>query len=289
MLNNNLKIFVAVAEHGSVSAAARTLFISAPAVSQAVKALKKELDIQLFTRSRQAGMVLTSAGAAILKLAGQMLALEEQMHQQVAQEKGLLCGTLRLASVPALSGPLLAEPIAAFARRYPGLHIDLQEGTPDEVAELLENGLADLAVSASPFGRLQTRTLLEDEMIAISSPDSATSAGFAFDAHPHGLILTRAAAETLREQTDQPVSPDAHCNFVVQDTETVVRLTAAGNGTGLVSRFALDSTGCSLPRCPLVPPLRLKIGLSARDFSALSPAAAAFVRELEQTFPTALF
>lgn len=284
MLNNNLRIFYVVAEQKSITGASEVLYISVPAVSQAVKALEKKLDTKLFIRNRQAGMILTPVGEQIFQFSGQMLSLEEQIFQAVHNEKGLLSGTVRIGAIPAVTGTILAEPIAAFHSLYSGIHIDIQEGTPNDIIHMVECAMVDFAISATPFGNMEAKTLIEDEMIAILPPDMASVQKLNLKENMEGLILTKAAAETLSEQTRHLIHLNLHRNFIVQDTETVVRFVTAGNGIGIVSRFALNAIPNELPRCNITPKIRIKIGIVSRDFADMSPAAKEFVQMLEENF-----
>lgn len=284
MLNNNLRIFYIVAEQKSITSAAEILYISVPAVSQAVKALEKKLDTKLFIRNRHAGMILTSVGEQIFQFTGQMLSLEEQIYQTVHNEKGLLSGTVRIGAIPAVTGTILAKPIADFHKLYPGIHIDIQEGTPNNIIHMVECAMVDFAISATPFGNLESQTLIEDEMIAILPPDMASVEKLDLKGNMEGLILTKAAAETLSEQTRHLIHLNLHRNFIVQDTETVVRFVTAGNGIGIASRFALNAVPNKLSSCNITPKVRIEIGIISRDFADLSPAAKAFVRMLTENF-----
>lgn len=282
MLNNNLRIFYVVAEHKSITSAAESLYISVPAVSQAVKALEKKLDTKLFIRNRHAGMILTPVGEQIFQLTGQMLSLEEQIYQTVHREKGLLSGTIRIGAIPAVTGSLLAKPIAAFHQRYPEIHIDIQEGTPHDMIHMLECAMIDFAVSATPLGNMESQILIEDEMVAIFPSDQTSKKELVLKKEMEGYILTKAAAETLSEQTRTLIHLNAHRNFIVQDTETVIRFVKAGNGIGIVSRFALEALQNQLPRCCIIPEVKIRIGVTCRDFGDLSPAAGEFVKMLKE-------
>ena len=118
-------------------------------------------------------------------------------------------------------------------------------------------------------------------MIAILPPDMDFVQKLDLKENMEGLVLTKAAAETLSEQTRQLIHLNLHRNFIVQDTETVVRFVMAGNGIGIVSRFALNAVPNELVRCNITPLVRIKIGIVTRDFADLSPAAKEFVGMLE--------
>lgn len=81
MLNHNLRIFLKIAELGSVTEVAEELYISQPAVSKALRNLEEELKLKLFYRDRRKGLILTDSGREILLIARQMEELEERMYQ----------------------------------------------------------------------------------------------------------------------------------------------------------------------------------------------------------------
>ena len=80
MLNNNLHIFITAAQTGSLTEAAKKLYVSQPAISQAIKKLE-ELDVKLFIRSKRSSLILTDFGKEILVLANQMYDLENRLYQ----------------------------------------------------------------------------------------------------------------------------------------------------------------------------------------------------------------
>lgn len=286
MLNNNLRIFYYVAEMESITKAAETLYISAPAVSQSVKALESKLDTQLFIRTRRSGLKLTSVGKELFRIAGQMLSLEEQLYQIVKSEVGLLSGTVKIGSVPATTGPLLAIPIAVFHRLYPSVRIEIREGTPDEIIQMIENGIVDFALTANPFGNVACETLLYDEIVAIRPPESRYTGTVCLQDDMEGMIMTTACAETLAEQTKQHTHFNFHRNYLVQETDAVIQLVTAGLGIGIASRWALEAIQCELDICPVTPHIVIEIGVSTLNFDTMSPAATEFLRILRKGFQT---
>ena len=77
----NLKIFINVADNGSITRTAESLFASQPAVSKAIKAIEKELGVNLFYRDKKTGIKLTDIGERVLSYARQMMLLEEKLYQ----------------------------------------------------------------------------------------------------------------------------------------------------------------------------------------------------------------
>ena len=80
MISYSLRIFLSVAERGSITKTANELFISQPAVSKTIKSLEQKLSLKLFHRDKRHGLILTDAGEKILLLARQMEQLEQRMY-----------------------------------------------------------------------------------------------------------------------------------------------------------------------------------------------------------------
>ena len=100
MLNNNLRIFITAAELESLTEAAKMLYVSQPAISQAIRKLEEELNVKLFIQNKRSKLILTNAGKDILALAYKMADLENRLYQRAYEENHLLGGTVRIASVP---------------------------------------------------------------------------------------------------------------------------------------------------------------------------------------------
>ncbi|HUA95902.1 MAG TPA: LysR family transcriptional regulator [Acidimicrobiales bacterium] len=177
LTGRRLEYFVAVADHGSFTAAARTLFVSQPALSLSVKELETELGTELFHRlGRQ--VVLTAAGAALLGPARQSLRDVETGRAAVAAVLGLTAGTLSLGCLPTLAADPLAAMIGRFRRLHPGIRIDL--AAPEDSVDLLDllrSGRCELGIAVADDrpGDLEGRVLCTQELLAIHPPGTPAS------------------------------------------------------------------------------------------------------------------
>ena len=166
MISYSLRIFLQVAEVGSVTKTANALYVSQPAVTKAIRKLETELNLKLFHHDRRRNrLILTDAGEKIFLLAKQMENLEEQIYQTAFSENNFLGGKLRIASVPIATTLILSR----YREKYPAVTVELDEGTPAEIRRLLENYAVDFAVTYSPFGNFDSEILIEDEMVGIGS------------------------------------------------------------------------------------------------------------------------
>lgn len=147
----HLRIFLAVAEAGSIHGGARRLMIAQPALSQALRKLERDLDTTLLVRSHK-GVELTDAGTALLHHARDLLARFDQTVNVVhaaAEPRGvlrvgLICGLVAAAD---LTGPILA----AYRHRHPQLRVELHELSFADQVDALADGRVDVAVVRPPY------------------------------------------------------------------------------------------------------------------------------------------
>ncbi|MDR7303626.1 LysR substrate-binding domain-containing protein [Haloactinomyces albus] len=141
-----LTYFVAIAETGTISAAAQRLHASQSAVSLAVNELERALGTQLCVRRKAHGVVLTPTGAEVLRQARTVLQHAEEL-QAVASGRGAeLSGPLAIGCYLTLAPTVLPWLLAGFGDRHPGVRVDFAEGTQDTLQQRLLAGELDLAV-----------------------------------------------------------------------------------------------------------------------------------------------
>lgn len=163
---NAARMFVAVVQTGSLSAAATRLGIPLPTLSRRIKQLERQLEVQLLERSVQ-GAKLTDAGSRLYEHA--CLGVESLLEakQAVMSDQALLKGRLRL-SVPQSFEPwwdLLAE----FQRNYPDIQICVH--TTERRVDLVEEGIdVALRVGRVIHENLVARHLLSYRHVLVASP-----------------------------------------------------------------------------------------------------------------------
>jgi DNA-binding transcriptional LysR family regulator len=134
-----------VAERGSISAAARTLHLSQPAVSRQVALLERESGAALLHRAAR-GVVLTDAGAALLEHAEPAFAHLAAAAAQLEAVAGLEAGRVRLSAFPSAGATFVTAAIGEFLRAHPGITVEYGQGTREENVRRLISGELDLAV-----------------------------------------------------------------------------------------------------------------------------------------------
>jgi DNA-binding transcriptional LysR family regulator len=169
-----LRVFIAVAERGHVTEAARALNLAQSAASHAIAALEARHDVTLFDRIGRR-IALTEAGAALLAQARRILAEVKHAEQTLAEFGALERGVLSLHASQTIAGYWLPPRLVAFQRAYPSIEIRLTIGNTAEVAEAVEAGAAELGFveGAVKSESLESLAVARDQLVLVVGPDHA--------------------------------------------------------------------------------------------------------------------
>ena len=144
MTLTQLEAFVLVARLGSVTAAARALGVSEPAVSGALAALRQQLGDPLVERGPQ-GMTLTAGGRRLVPIASQMVALAAEADDAIRQAQGAP-ERLRVVATSTVAESVAPGLLAGFGARAAAVEITLGVASGEEFPALLQERLADVAL-----------------------------------------------------------------------------------------------------------------------------------------------
>ena len=256
---------VAVVEHGSFTAAAASIPVSQPALSQAVAGLERELGAPLFHRIGRR-VALTPAGEAFVEPARRML--------------------LDVVARPTL----VVEPLVGlggrFRHQHPGVLVRISEPEDaDSIAELVRTGESELGLGDIEFDApdLATDRLGQQRLLAVLPPGTEPEdpsritvrdlAALPLITTPRGTSTRRLLASALRRR-----EPDTEprIGVVTEHREAIVPLVMAGAGAAVLPEpIARSAAALGAVVLPLARPLSRPVVLVRRD-APLSPAAAAF-------------
>lgn len=141
-----LRVLLAVSEHGGVAAAARALSFTAPAVSQQLAALERQLDVALVDRSGRTA-VLTAPGQRLAEHTRTVLALLETAEADLADHSGAPRGLLRIGAVATLGRALLPGVLSKLSAVAPQLDLRIEQLEPEDSLVALARGDLDLILA----------------------------------------------------------------------------------------------------------------------------------------------
>lgn len=239
-----LRVFDTVVRTGSVTAAARRLHVTQPAVTNHLKALEAHYEVSLFRRDGR-GLQPTALGYELAEISGRLFALDEQAVDLLEASKALERGTIRIAS----DGPYLMVPmVQAFRSRFPGVRVGLQIANTEEVQALLLAERCDVTLQAhrGEDPRIHAVPLADFELIVFVNTEHAWAREGRRDipiaALHHRDMVVRDPGSTTRRVLDQACeSAGVQPGYVIETTsrETVKEAVAAGLGIGVVAGYEL--------------------------------------------------
>ncbi|WAC54234.1 LysR family transcriptional regulator [Gordonia sp. SL306] len=174
-----VEYFLAVVEHEGIGGAAGALGVAQPTVSQALRALERELGVQLFHRIGR-GMVLSAAGRTMVGPARQIVRDVGAVEDLLSASADELTGRLDILAAPAMASGPIVELIARFRREYPRVGVrfgELRDET--QAASVIEDGHCEFVVAHLPIAGddLEVIVLGEQEYVLVYPPGSQVPDG----------------------------------------------------------------------------------------------------------------
>lgn len=169
MLYAHLESFVEVARRENVSRAAEALFLTQPAITARLKALERDLGVELFVRSSR-GMKLSDAGRAFLPYAERTLTTVDEGRQLVANLRQGTLGALVIAAAPAVSTYVLPDILRVFRTTHPQVRLGVRTGHTEEVLEMVLRAEAHVGIGRPiRHPNIELIPVLDDEMLLVVS------------------------------------------------------------------------------------------------------------------------
>lgn len=184
---NSLRDFMAVAERGSLRAAARQLDVTQPAITRSIQELEKELGVVLLER-RAKGVSLTKMGEVFLRRTRAVHSELERARSELDQMRGEMNGHICVCLSGVAHMAMLPSAMAGFRQRYPNVQLNIIDGLLPSVEAELKDGIVDCYIGPTlgeVSGELTAEKLLDSYRVIVGR-------------HGHPL----ANAKSLRELVD---------------------------------------------------------------------------------------
>lgn len=232
----------------NLTEAAAKLFTSQPGVSKQIRELEDELGVEIFVRRGKRLVALTEPGREVVRAVERVLLEAENLRSVAREYTERDAGTLTVATTHTQARYALPRVVSEFKRRYPDVHLVLQQGNPAQLAEMTARGDADIAIA--------TETLAEHKGL-LALPAYQWSHCLVV---PPGHPLLRQAPLTLEALAKHPIvtydpafSGRGHIDeaFAARSIEPDIVLSAidadvikvyveVGLGVGIVAAMAFD-------------------------------------------------
>jgi DNA-binding transcriptional LysR family regulator len=248
MDTRQLQAFCTVVEKKSFSQAAEQLGVTQPAVSLQVRALEQRLGQSLLDRSGRR-VEPTEAGRRLYRSAQRMLALEEQLLDEVSADDGRLTGTLAIGASTGPGAHLVPLLLCEFQREHPDLHIALSIWDTQTVIDRVVDRQLELGVVGAlrRHRSLEFEPLVRDEIVLAVTPGHDAAGGtISLDELKEETLIVMQEGAGVRQVVEEElrraglrlrgVEPKLELGL----QESVKSAVAAGYGVAFISRTAIE-------------------------------------------------
>lgn len=269
------KVFLTTVEQMNFRRAADLLNLTPSAVSHCISNMEEELGFPLFIRKKNK-ISLTSNAEILLQYVRQLLKTEDVVNQAIDELKGLQRGIVRIGCFNSVCTKWIPELVKDFSEMYPGIEVEIFQGTYDDVVRWLSTGEVDIGfLSTSSAGNIPMEPLYNDQLMAVT---------------PKGFFEDKKSFVTIEELSDcQFVQPSENCDADSQilfkergynakslchvvDDLSILTMVEAGFGVCILPKMLVDCFNVQVDVYPVEPYNYRVIGVSCYDPSRSVPA-----------------
>ncbi len=238
-----------VAQHDmNVSQTAQSLYTSQPGISKQIRLLEDELGVEIFCRSGKHLTAITPAGHAILSIVGDILRKCDSIRQVALEFTDESKGQLSVATTHTQARYRLPEVIRQFVRSYPHVSLNMQQGSPQQIASMAADGSVDMAIATEAMEHFHDLVLLPcyrwNRSVVV--PKNHPLARM----HKVGLadlvrfpIVTYTFGFTGRSRLDEAFSRQGlipNVVFTATDADVIKTYVRLGLGVGIIASMAYE-------------------------------------------------
>jgi len=294
MKSNHVEVIVAIADAGSLRAAADLVGKSQPAMTKALRQAEDALGARIFTRAAR-GVEPTEVGRAVIARARVIIGEMRKLDEEVRQIQGERSGSLNVTVSPLAAVRIIPKVMDRFRRRFPGVHVQISGGHPPSTLAMLRSSETDIVIGPEPGADDRSGLVVRN---LFASPISVIT----------GKTSRYAQTKRLTDLTEAEwvmIGPRKRVFGVGPDFRALGLtppdpVTTSDSITSLLAMIEDSDRVCSFPsllfdeiahrwtiaRVPLDDPLSpVQIGLSIRADRPLTPAGRVFVEAVELLAP----
>lgn len=270
-----LRYVFEVARHGlNVSEAAEALFTSQPGVSKQIRLLEEELGVEIFVRHGKRLVAITEPGRQVLAIAERMLLDVDNLRQVGAEFSNEASGSLSIATTHTQARYALPGTVKAFREHYPNVRLQLKQGNPTQICDMVVAGEADFAIATEgillykELAALPCHSWNRSVVVPVGHPLAQLDRPISLADIGQYPIVTYDTAFTGRTRINHAfeqagVTPNLVLTAI--DTDVIKTYVSIGLGVGIIASMGFeperDSELVALDASHLFEPSITKIGI----------------------------
>lgn len=271
------QVFKTVVDIGSFHKAADILGLTPSAVSHAISSMENELGFSVLTRSKS-GIKLTNYGENLLPYVNAVLNSDESLKQVIAEMNGLKQGKVKIGVFSSVCTNWLPEILRSFGERYAEITIEVFQGTYEDVAYWIKNGVVDLGfLSISSAKDIPIEPLYRDPLVCVIPCGMKREGTEEYigieEMRNHQFVTQREGTDADIQNFLKENSLSIQSNYHVVDDLSTVALVEKGFGICLMPELVMHDIPYAVDIYPVRPDACRIIGIAAMNPSFMAPAA----------------
>jgi len=238
-----------VRNHLNISAAADNLYTSQPGISKQLRLLEEELGVELFTRNGKHLSEITPVGRQIIAKSESILREVNNIQILAEEYRDDRRGSLSIATTHTQARYALPAVISIFRDRYPAVTLQVHQGSPAQIAELVLSGEADFAIATEAMELFDDLVMMpcyiwqrcvlvprDHPLVSVEYLTLADIARYPLVTYVFGFTGRSQLDEVFRAAQLKPVVA-----FTATDADIIKTYVRLGMGVGILARMAYDS------------------------------------------------
>lgn len=244
-----LRYLTAIAKNNlNISAAAESLYTSQPGVSKQIRLLEDELGVEIFNRNGKHLSHITPVGEQIIKKAEQILGEVRNIQTLASEFRNDQLGSLSIATTHTQARYALPPVIQTFRERYPSVSLQIQQGSPAQIAELVASGEVDFAIATEAVELFEdlimmpcylwNRSIITPPHHALTRLPKLTLEDIA--QYPLVTYVFGFTGHSKLDEAFRNAKLDPKVVFTATDTDVIKTYVRLGLGVGIIAAMAYD-------------------------------------------------
>lgn len=246
-----LKYIAEVARCGlNISSAAEALNTAQPGVSNQIRLLEEELDIEIFERKGKRLVGVTEPGRVVIQMAERVLREMDNIRNVCREFKQTDSGTLAIATTHTQARYILPEVIKQFTQAFPKVKLRMHQGNPQQIADMVATGVADIAIATEAIEEHEDLIMLPCyewnrcvvaplEHPVLSYGESLTLEQLS--AYPIVTYDFAFSGRSMINQAFDDAGLQANVVFTAIDADVIKTYVSLGLGIGIIASMAYDA------------------------------------------------
>ena len=280
MDTKKLEALATAVEMGSFTRASEVLGYTQSGLTHMMNSLENDFGFPVLVRGR-AGVRLTAAGERIFPLVRDCLAAGELLEREIRMINADKEETIRVAAYASVAVHWLPEVIQQFRHDHPGVNVDIQMGSVEEVYRWVREDKADMCFASRQEGQtLEWTYLRNDRLVAILPPDydmqgRETFPVYGFDGQEFLMPSMGFDLDIMRVLNRHGVMPLVRTTQV--SDSVIISMVEHGLGVSILSELVMKGRKDNVQAVPMDPPAVRELGIAARPRKELRPLARKFI------------